>query len=887
MKILMIADALDMGGMETHVETLARGLRELGVEVAAAAFGGRVAERMKKDGFRMLPLPDIRPTAKASPPDIRPTVKNHAANVRGAVKDLLPSPLRLLQARKTVARYLDTERPDVVHAHTRRTAFICASLCKGRKIPLICTAHAKFSTDRLRDKLSVWGDATICVSEDIKEHIFSQPQVAKQKIKVINNGIKMPDLAHLPDLNGQKIVFVSRLDADCSLGAHLLCLIAPSLQRRYPNLQITVVGGGSEYEKIKRAADIVSQKINRELIKMTGAVEYPAEYFENASLFVGVSRAALEAMAHSLPTLLLGDEGYLGLLNDGTLNEAMRTNFTCRNSAGRTDARTSRGARGACFSGDLTQTLFREICRYFDMSEAEKSRLAELAHETVLRHYSAEKMARETLELYGSVLKGFKNEGGISPKSLARRAQKVAPSVFIKRSDILPHPIGCTHAPTNSFGRTHTTPEAIGRGDVQLNPVERGNAPSRSDGRGPCRCAHTIAHRNGNHVSGAIKIALCGYYGRGNFGDEAILSVILGKISRIIPRESCKICVLRSKNPVHIAAALCGCDVFIFGGGSLLQNSTSNASLLYYLAVIGLANRLCKRKIMLANGIGPINGTALIPRGRILRALSQAVNTFDLITARDAESQEMLKGLLPHRKIYRLPDPVFAMANEAKINSRLIKSGADDAFAVYIPCKNSLRNAGTDSDRLARDLLYIEKMQDVRICFAVLNEPEDLRMAQILSGAMGGRRILVSRAPSELAGALYGAKFVISQRYHGALFAAFCGAPVLAVSDDPKMRALCKDLLLCDAVSPKIFADKADLAQKIDVALAHRADFLANINTKIYEKSARASYYLEKIIKRFCFPIDNNEQMFYNVKNDTTMGRNKWQTTKKTSKGTR
>ncbi|MGM9631558.1 MAG: polysaccharide pyruvyl transferase family protein [Eubacteriales bacterium] len=124
-----------------------------------------------------------------------------------------------------------------------------------------------------------------------------------------------------------------------------------------------------------------------------------------------------------------------------------------------------------------------------------------------------------------------------------------------------------------------------------------------------------------NRQEKRVKIVLCGYYGHGNFGDEAILAVLKQKIGVIFEvfasenarkrtgeeKRACKICILNTKNPVKIAKMLCGADLFVFGGGSLLQDSTSTASLLYYIALIRLARRLARRTVMLANGIGPIN----------------------------------------------------------------------------------------------------------------------------------------------------------------------------------------------------------------------------------------------------------------------------------------
>ena len=64
----------------------------------------------------------------------------------------------------------------------------------------------------------------------------------------------------------QKIVFVSRLDADCSLGAYALCKIALRLAEKYPDLEIIMVGGGTEFTKICEKSREINKKVNQRLI---------------------------------------------------------------------------------------------------------------------------------------------------------------------------------------------------------------------------------------------------------------------------------------------------------------------------------------------------------------------------------------------------------------------------------------------------------------------------------------------------------------------------------------------------------------------------------------------------------------------------------------------
>lgn len=324
-----------------------------------------------------------------------------------------------------------------------------------------------------------------------------------------------------------------------------------------------------------------------------------------------------------------------------------------------------------------------------------------------------------------------------------------------------------------------------------------------------------------------FKIVMCGYYGHGNFGDEAILSVILDKIKSASPSINAKIFILKGKNLAKVIKTLRKADVFIFGGGSLLQNSTSTASLLYYLSTIRLAAHLCKRKIMLANGIGPVRKCS-IPRKILLPFVAESINKFDFISVRDRNSQLLLQKLLPRRNIHLCPDPtltIFAENNE-KINYGLTMESERTPIApffVFIPCARGLKKAGIDPRRIASSMRSIKSKFGLSCArIVVLNENEDLKIAREIAKEVGISKIFVPKTPQELCNAIEGAKFVISQRYHGALFSIACGRATLGVSGDPKMSGLCRDFGAFSALSPAILARQSALHKNISFALSHQ-----------------------------------------------------------------
>ena len=98
--------------------------------------------------------------------------------------------------------------------------------------------------------------------------------------------------------------------------------------------------------------------------------------------------------------------------------------------------------------------------------------------------------------------------------------------------------------------------------------------------------------------TGTRTLLLCGYYGESNLGDDALLQVLLQQIpagfgllitanDREALRALAPMAVTVSrKSLVSVLGAVGRTDALILGGGSLLQDSTSLRSLIYYLLLI-------------------------------------------------------------------------------------------------------------------------------------------------------------------------------------------------------------------------------------------------------------------------------------------------------------
>ncbi len=368
MKILMTLMGLDLGGAETHVVELAKELTRRGHEVVIASSGGVYVRELEGVGIRHVTIP---------------------MNRRSAGRML--KSLRLL--RQTIRR----EKPDLVHAHARIPAFLCGILQRQMRFPFLTTAHWVFEVTPLLRLVTDWGQRTVAVSEDIKTYLMENYRVPSEQIDVTVNGIDTdlfcparPEAALRTELglgDGPVVELVSRLDGDRSLAAEQLITLAPELERDTPGLTVLIVGGGDQEERLRRQAQEINRSLGRQVVCMAGRRTDIPRLLALASVFVGVSRAALEAMSAERPVILAGNEGYLGLLTEETLAAAQKTNFCCRDTA-QTDP----------------EALRRDIQRVLAMPEPERQALGAFGRRVIVDSYSVARMTEDYLRAYDRLL---------------------------------------------------------------------------------------------------------------------------------------------------------------------------------------------------------------------------------------------------------------------------------------------------------------------------------------------------------------------------------------------------------------------------------------------------------------------------------------------------
>jgi polysaccharide pyruvyl transferase CsaB len=312
------------------------------------------------------------------------------------------------------------------------------------------------------------------------------------------------------------------------------------------------------------------------------------------------------------------------------------------------------------------------------------------------------------------------------------------------------------------------------------------------------------------------RVLLLGYFGAGNFGDDALLVdwlsrhcdwlreqqltaditcnggdplagfVEAGQLRPLINKLVPKVEVLKLDARQYRA--------MIAPGGSLLQDATSLRSLLYYLWVIRRFARAGVPVYLLNQGLGPLlswTGSFLTPR--ILRAVRW-------LSLRDEQSYSWAQtqpALARHPELHLACDPVLsaALAPYPAMQLPEALAGLEHGYLLVLP-----RATGDlpTPQALARLLAHARTVTGLAPVLYAMHHGRDDAFCEAVRQASGGEcRILrfASAEPypaSALWQVLGQTGLVLSYRLHGLVCAAAQGVPAMGVAYDPKISAFCE-----------------------------------------------------------------------------------------------
>jgi len=324
-----------------------------------------------------------------------------------------------------------------------------------------------------------------------------------------------------------------------------------------------------------------------------------------------------------------------------------------------------------------------------------------------------------------------------------------------------------------------------------------------------------------------VKITALGYYGFGNLGDEAVLAGILASLRAQPVFTKAEYLVLTSDaqatqalhGPVQTAnrwqwrealSALKGTDLFVFGGGSLLQDATSVRSVLWYALMAHFARRRSRRVLWWGQGIGPLQS----PLSR--RLVGVIGNQADLLTVRDEKSAQLLKEVGVRRSIEVVADPAFAL--DPRPAER--PSGMLVALRAW---------PGVAPETLSQALPEGHAIP--------MHLPDDLTVHGTLPTLDWLRS---PESVEQILGRFAVAELTVAMRLHALIFSARCATPFVALSYDPKVAALAQAAGQNDALLEATTCTPTQLRESVERVRSTAAERRLQLHAFAQDQRTRA-----------------------------------------------
>ena len=340
-----------------------------------------------------------------------------------------------------------------------------------------------------------------------------------------------------------------------------------------------------------------------------------------------------------------------------------------------------------------------------------------------------------------------------------------------------------------------------------------------------------------NTVVKSTKVVICGSYGLGNPGDEAILSCMMRAL-KVFPRQIDF--VVLSFDPSHTSklhgvkaipilslriadkvSLLRKSHLFILGGGGLIQDYSSMLNLPLWVSNLKLAHAMGTPTMLYAVGVEPIRFASC--RTNVARALGQA----SVITVRDENSAKLLKSWGTRNEVLVTADPAWGMKNLAyhgpeysceqagkesrdeplvgislrqwldldssiyryifpfKHDPRLWRFSANLKAERFLNAMASVADALVERVNARIVVLPFWQKADRATCISFIDRVRHRERVELVRDQYSGLQLIALMRNMDA---------FIGMRMHSLLFAAISGTPFIALGYSPKVKAFMSQL---------------------------------------------------------------------------------------------
>lgn len=352
-------------------------------------------------------------------------------------------------------------------------------------------------------------------------------------------------------------------------------------------------------------------------------------------------------------------------------------------------------------------------------------------------------------------------------------------------------------------------------------------------------------------------VLICGAYGKGNSGDDAILTAIAAALRARdpdLPVYATSRAPAQTARDIAVGSVYAFCPwrlhrlmrrtaLYLSGGGSLIQDATSSRSLWYYLHSLRAAKRRGNRVMMFGCGIGPVRRP--VNRALAAREIQRSV---DRISLRDHTSLLELESLgvtgIPTRVT---ADLAFLVppADPVAVEALCAVHGIAPTDRLLILAPRPWEGMSHRAEAFAEAACYAAQRWACKPVLLAMEPGTDRGICRKIAALAAERGVScpvweADRNVGVVVGLIRRADAVLAMRLHALIFAASQGTRYAGVAYDPKVsgfmdymgQSLCCGLPNADANRLKALLDGLLTAEGGDAA-AQRLRALANENFEL------------------------------------------------------
>jgi len=362
MTILQILPELKIGGVERGTVDLARELTLRGHQALIVSGGGNLVKELESFGARHIQLPVHR-------------------------KNLFT----ILTSIPKLAKILEEEKVDIVHARSRIPALIAFFACRRRPTNFLTTCHGYYSQNTF-SRVMGWGRRVIVASSAIARHMIEDFGVPRERIRFIPRGVDLREFKYRKFPEKREDVFtIGVIGRLTPIKGHKYFLEALArMIRTFPKVRALIVGEASPgKEKYEEELKVLTRRLSLDrYVEFIGRQDDVPKVLSRLDVLVMPSvtqeafgRVLIEAQASGVPTIATRVGGVIDIIKDGV--------------------------NGILVEPKDSSSLASAIIRLLE-EPALAERLALAARKNVEEDFSLEHMAEETIKVYKEVQKGLK-----------------------------------------------------------------------------------------------------------------------------------------------------------------------------------------------------------------------------------------------------------------------------------------------------------------------------------------------------------------------------------------------------------------------------------------------------------------------------------------------